>query len=621
MAGALVTLRTPRVPTAVHSLDYEPFEVPSNRYEWELENERARMLRRRFLWFCGTLMALAALGAPFALYSLFTARAGPEWTASVLNAVSTTLQLTVLLLAFRYARKQERKEKRLYRIAFWLVVGLGLYGIVASRIAGELGLRASLEARERDRVAQHDAAGTADAQPQAVRVHPSSGIEIDIDLNDTPTTPTTPAPTTSPPAPTPAPTPTSVPRGVLQGMSLGVVWWSVFSTHMVACLFLPWTAREASRPACWLVAGAMTLVTLDILLMPGPTAWWLLIAGAVVLPPAVLPGIGWCWWRHSKFRTMYRWRFESDQLRQLRQELDGARKIHESSLPPVQPFGPLRLSYVYEPMQEIGGDLIFVHPRPPESDGKRPAGDASFANRSTMVLLDVTGHGIAAALTVNRLVGELERLFAERPDIGCAEVMAQLNRYVYLTLATHGVFVTGLALCVECGPMRNGAWRDPYRVTISNAGHPPAFLRRIDGSTQPLESGSTMLGVLPPEAYDAEEESLELQPGEAIVAYTDGAAEATNDDGRMIGIDGVRRLVERVAREPIGREGLSGPTREVDGFHWPDRLIRRVAAHRGGPPDDDTLIAVVYRPPASAAPARDEVVGETVEPAEMVDAA
>ena len=88
--------------------------------------------------------------------------------------------------------------------------------------------------------------------------------------------------------------------------------------------------------------------------------------------------------------------------------------------------GPVRLNYVYEPMRQIGGDLLFVHPPP---DAMRD-GSGTFS----AVILDVTGHGIAAALTVNRLVGELERLFSENAAASPGDVLRGLNRYVTVTL-------------------------------------------------------------------------------------------------------------------------------------------------------------------------------------------
>jgi sigma-B regulation protein RsbU (phosphoserine phosphatase) len=312
----------------------------------------------------------------------------------------------------------------------------------------------------------------------------------------------------------------------------------------------------------------------------------------VLLPFTVLPGIGWSWWRYSRFRRNFRSVFESKQLRQLTYELSGARRIHESSLPPVVDTGPVRLSYIYEPMSQIGGDVLYVHPRPPENPTVTSQAGEGFCQplRQTVVLLDVTGHGIAAALTVNRLVGELERIFAERPDIGAGELMDTLNKYVYLTLATHGIFVTGLVLRGDMTQYEDRAacYREPLEIGFASAGHPTAFVRARDGSIERLESNATMLGVLPPEAFASDEQIFFMHPGDAVVAYTDGALEARNLDDEMIGIEGVRELVSSIGQT------------SADPSRWPEQLIRRVAAWRNAPPADDTLIACIYRPPVPA---------------------
>ncbi len=548
------------------TLEYSQQHEPApNRYEWEMESERARWLRRRFLWFTGTLVVVAAVMLLGSFISMFDA--GMSRTASGVEIFTYMVQIGVAGSAWWYARRRTRNEGRLFVIAFWLVVGLGVLGIFSKRISTELGFLHQLDRLE---------------QREDVRLR-QAGIEFTA-RDDSP----------RPAAARGAGPNPNVISGIRQGVSLWTLWHAVFISHLLACLFLPWTVREATKPAIILVAAAGFLVLGDLVL--GRGSIWYLGGAIALLPLTVLPGIGWSWWRYSRFRRNFRNVFESKQLRQLTYELSGARRIHEASLPPLVTKGPVRLSYIYEPMSQIGGDVLYVYPRPPENaDAEVDAAD--IPPRHTIVLLDVTGHGIAAALTVNRLVGELERIFAEKPDVGAGELMETLNKYVYLTLATHGVFVTGLVIR---GDLASGGdlYREPVNIAFASAGHPTAFIRSADGIIQRLESNATMLGVLPPEAYDSDEQVVAMQPGDAIVAYTDGAIEARNLEDEMIGIEGVRDLVRL-----IGGESL-------DPSHWPEHLIRRVAAWRNAPPADDTLIACVYRPLASV-----ELNGAHSEPA------
>lgn len=560
--------------TRATTLEYAT-QPPPNRYEWEMESERARWLRRRFMWFTGTLVVLAAILLPMSLADM-ASRSGYIVASGAVQSFAWLVQVLAAGWAWWYARSRVRNERRFFAMAFWLVVGLGVLHIFTSRIGGELALSAGFDHFEQLQSRDSEYGG-------------GVGLTItdDEDLLDASETGEDEAAGTAGAPRSLRATPFAA--NMRQAMSLGVVSWAVLVSHLVACLFLPWNVREATKPALILLAAAGLVVLVDLLL--GRASIWYLAASLFLFPLTVLPGIVWCWWRHSRFTRRFRGVFESKQLRQLTHELSGARRIHEASLPPVFATGPLRLSYIYEPMSQIGGDLLFVHPRPPEipPDFSNPQ-DIPPPPRHTLVLLDVTGHGIAAALTVNRLVGELERIFAETPQIGTGALIGALNRYVFLTLATHGVFVTGVAISVDTTEHANcaAAFRDPHAITFASAGHPSAFLRRADGRIESLESNSTMLGVLPPEQYHPEEKVFRLRPGEAIVAYTDGALEARNLEDDMIGIEGVRDLVSEIART------------SADPFHWPEQIIRRVAAWRSAPPLDDTLIACVYRPPIPA---------------------
>ncbi len=248
----------------------------------------------------------------------------------------------------------------------------------------------------------------------------------------------------------------------------------------------------------------------------------------------------------------------------MQSELSGARRLLESCLPPQWHVGPVRVHYVYEPMREIGGDLLFVYP-PAESE---------VNGRASVVVLDVSGHGIAAALTVSRLVGELERIFGENSAASPAEVMQALNRYASLTLMRHSMFVTGVCLRTDV---------DAGTLEWANAGHPPALLRRAAGAIESLNPTTYVLGVVDGGEFGTDVGRTVFERGDSVIAYTDGASEAAAPDGQMLGIEGVERLVRE----------LCTPNEASD---WASALADRVCSHRSGPPLDDTLLVVVSRP-------------------------
>jgi serine phosphatase RsbU (regulator of sigma subunit) len=332
----------------------------------------------------------------------------------------------------------------------------------------------------------------------------------------------------------------------------------------VACAFIPWSAREALRPAAVMVTTLAGVVTADLLLTIKDTEGRV-IAGAFLTasPLAVAPGLLTCWWRNSRFRARFKLLFESSSYRQLQSELAGARRIHESTLPPPDRFtaGPLRLAFVYEPMRQIGGDILYVHPP-----------DQPHAARVSLVLVDVNGHGFGAALMANRVIGETQRLFAENPDAAPHEILTALNRYVRLTLARDAVFATALCLRADA---------DANTLEYANGGHPPAFLRRPDGSVTRLDSDTYLLGVHDGDDYCPRCQRAEFRSGDALLAYTDGATEARDPAGQMLTIHGLTHLLNQIQTPPAT---------------WPTTLLSQVVAHRRAPADDDTLLVTLYRP-------------------------
>jgi serine phosphatase RsbU (regulator of sigma subunit) len=388
---------------------------------------------------------------------------------------------------------------------------------------------------------------------------------------------------------------------------------AVFARHLLPCLLIPWTLRESIRPAVVLVVLVACVMTVDA--FRGDVPVGLAISYTLGSAVAAAPGAVLCWLRHSRYRRDFTLRFESALYRRLHTELSGARQVHESCLPPPLAEGPVRLSYAYEPMRQIGGDLLFVHPPPPRErvcavdlpDGAvlpvappfpPPAPSASVKADTPVsaVILDVTGHGIAAALMVNRMVGELERLFAENAYARPGDVLAALNRYVHLTLARSGLFAT--ALCLRVNPARG-------LIEWASGGNPPAYLRRPDGRIRTLSPTAAMLGILDPSEYDPAPDQLPFAEGDVVLAYTDGAFESADASGNPLGTGGVARLLGAVASEGLEPEQYAGA------------MLARIAAHRGGAPEDDTLLVVISRAPVTPEqekePAQSSGRGEEVE--------
>ena len=240
-------------------------------------------------------------------------------------------------------------------------------------------------------------------------------------------------------------------------------------------------------------------------------------------------------------------------------ELRIARKIQSSALP--HDFGPLtagtglEVHAVMEPAREVGGDLY---------DVLRLAGDRLF-----VVLGDVSGKGIPAAMFM-MLATTLLRV-AARGGLEASALLARLNDELCVDNPT-SMFVT-LACAVADGA--TGTLR------YAMAGHPTPVLLTAAGEAR-LVSGDagTIAGILPGLTFPPA--TIQLEPGDTLVFYSDGVTESFDPQGRAFGED---RLLDALA-------GLTAASAHA----VVDRLQDAVHAFAAGAePSDDIAILAVRR--------------------------
>jgi len=140
---------------------------------------------------------------------------------------------------------------------------------------------------------------------------------------------------------------------------------------------------------------------------------------------------------------------------------------------------------------------------------------------------DIAGKGVAAGMWFTNLAGLLQSY--GRPDSDPARIASEVNRHLcYLRPAAP--FVTAFLAQI-----------DGHRgeVTYCNAGHFPPILLRADGRAELLETGGPLLGAMENAEFNSGE--LVLEPGDTLVAYSDGILECCNPAGEEFGTE---RLVE-----------------------------------------------------------------------------
>lgn len=193
-------------------------------------------------------------------------------------------------------------------------------------------------------------------------------------------------------------------------------------------------------------------------------------------------------------------------------EMEAARTVQSMLVPVVPPNTPgFAVESVYLPASEVGGDFFHVQP---DHDG------------SLLIIVgDVSGKGLKAAMTVSTIVGALRNEPSRQP----AQVLANLNRVL------HGQ-IKGFVTCCACLLSADGA------MTVANAGHIPPYR---NGKEMGIE-GDVPLGILPDAAYL--ESQFMLAPGDRLTFLSDGVVEATNEKRELFGFERTEGISTRSAQ-------------------------------------------------------------------------
>lgn len=218
---------------------------------------------------------------------------------------------------------------------------------------------------------------------------------------------------------------------------------------------------------------------------------------------------------------------EALELSHLRKEMDLARDLQLGMLPPqgclFAEHPDIEIATLMEPATTVAGDFF----------------DSFFVetNKLFVCIGDVSGHGLGAALFMARTVGLL-RILANTetsPD----DVLRRLNDS--LTEGNEAsLFVT-----MFCGYLDV----DSGLFTYSNGGHcPPLLLQHREVHPIPMPKG-VVVGVYPGRTY--RNLSLQLEPGDLLMVYTDGVTEAENFQGEPFGVKGCQRLLGEAGQAPL----------------------------------------------------------------------
>lgn len=246
------------------------------------------------------------------------------------------------------------------------------------------------------------------------------------------------------------------------------------------------------------------------------------------------------------------------QLLDINNELEMAREIQLSILPHEIPkISGLEIAARYLAMSSVAGDFY----------------DFIIVDEKHLGILiaDVSGHGLPAALIASMLKGALAAQAQHAFDP--PQVLSGLNRSLCGRFKHH--FVTAAYVFVDI---------EKNSISYAGAAHPPLLLWRASaGSASEVLENGLLLGVLPDEAYSVVE--LPVEPGDKAVLYTDGVLEARSPSEQEFGRDLLKGFLET--------------HHNLTAEKFADSLLNELAGWSGHPTgqgqkDDITLLAIDF---------------------------
>ncbi len=242
-------------------------------------------------------------------------------------------------------------------------------------------------------------------------------------------------------------------------------------------------------------------------------------------------------------------------------DLQVARGIQTGLLPKAIPAVPgTELAAFYTPAMEIGGDYYDFFPVDDRHLG--------------IAVADVSGKGIAGAIMMSVCRSVLR---AQAPgNRSPAVVLQALNRVISPDMAEN-MFASVLYMVLDT---------QEHRLTVARAGHERPILCSGDGQKiRLIDSPGIAIGLADASIFDEAigEVTVPLNPGDVVVAYTDGITEAMNPAGAEWGLEAFLDTISRAA--------AGGAANVLD--HVRQRQTRFV----GNQPqyDDTTLVALRRR--------------------------
>jgi phosphoserine phosphatase RsbU/P len=236
----------------------------------------------------------------------------------------------------------------------------------------------------------------------------------------------------------------------------------------------------------------------------------------------------------------------------MKRDLEIAREIQAWLVPSTPPSIPdAEVAFYTRAQNSVAGDYY---------DAFYPTDDASAGGKLMLVMADVAGKSVPAALLMATLQASLRTIASE--GLRLSELVIRLNHYACAHSLGGQRFTTAVLTEYDLATRR---------LAYVNAGHNSPVIRRANASTERLESAALPLGITLEATFPSAE--VTLHPGDTLVLFTDGVVEAFNaageefSDNRWLNI--IRGLPNLNAQQTLqflmkSVEDFVGATRQSD---------------------------------------------------------
>jgi len=210
----------------------------------------------------------------------------------------------------------------------------------------------------------------------------------------------------------------------------------------------------------------------------------------------------------------------------IQRDLELAEQVQQSLVPEEFTNGKIDIGVKYSPMIELGGDFADIY-----YDGKQ------FIY---LTLIDVTGHGISAALLVNRICSEVRKLVRE--ELEPNQILFHLNNFIIDVFEQTGMFLTAFTNRID---LQN------FTLTYAGSSHPASILwKNNEQMFYKLSSQNVIIGFEKQQSNSFIQDTIQLHPNDKLFLYTDGIVEAENEKREALGIKGFINIIDKLKHKP-----------------------------------------------------------------------